>query len=151
MKVYEQLGDDIPHKSVNTAIKEDAREERPVHPMNMTEVTGETTVNDERECGVNPMHVENTDGQIPISTPDPPPSMSGKTKANVRKSGRRSKVRSKAKCNTEKPYEGLFDANLRLNEGPTVWVITDLREHIQGGDRTWTEPVECLICGTTVD
>lgn len=48
-----------------------------------------------------------------------------------------------------KPYEGLFEATLRLTEVPVTWDITDLRAGIDGAE-TWAEPAECLVCRTRI-
>lgn len=49
-----------------------------------------------------------------------------------------------------KPYEGLFEATMRLTEIPVTWDITDLRTGVEGV-KTWTEYAECLVCGTTIE
>lgn len=43
MRVYEHHVNDASHKSAKTYAKEAAGDERSVHPMDMTEVTGERT------------------------------------------------------------------------------------------------------------
>jgi hypothetical protein len=51
---------------------------------------------------------------------------------------------------TRRAYEGLFEAKLDLQSGPTVWEVRDLRLNVSGGDRTWTENVSCLVCGSII-
>lgn len=46
-----------------------------------------------------------------------------------------------------KPYEGLFEGVIHSERSPPVLEITDLRDSVTGGDKSWTEPVQCLICG----
>lgn len=58
--------------------------------------------------------------------------------------------RKKRGCRREsnaKPYFELFQANLRISEGPMVWDIKDLRPSFAGGVQTWSESVLCLLCG----
>ncbi|KAG7413236.1 Chromatin remodeling protein SHL [Fusarium oxysporum f. sp. raphani] len=51
-----------------------------------------------------------------------------------------------------KPYEGFFKATLKMKDGrPTAWEIRDLRESVIGGDKSWTENVHCLLCGSVID
>jgi hypothetical protein len=49
-----------------------------------------------------------------------------------------------------KPYEGLFEATL-MKDGLTAWEIRDVRESVIGGDKSWTENVHCLLCGSVID
>ncbi|PWI64528.1 hypothetical protein PCL_09577 [Purpureocillium lilacinum] len=51
---------------------------------------------------------------------------------------------------TRRAYEGLFEARLDLQSVPTVWEVRDLRSDVSGGDRTWTENVNCLVCGSII-
>jgi hypothetical protein len=57
----------------------------------------------------------------------------------------------KKKTGDYKPYAGLFKANLKMQEGPTVWEICDLRENVMGGEKSWTEKAYCLICGAGIE
>ncbi|KAK2469079.1 hypothetical protein H9L39_19347 [Fusarium oxysporum f. sp. albedinis] len=50
-----------------------------------------------------------------------------------------------------KPYEGLFEATLKMKDGPTAWEIRDVRESVIGGDKSWTETAHCLLCGSVID
>lgn len=47
-----------------------------------------------------------------------------------------------------RPYEGKFDATFKPEED--VFEIQDLREGVEGGLRTWTEQVQCLVCGSRI-
>ena len=50
-----------------------------------------------------------------------------------------------------KPWAGLFEVLVNAEEkGPPRMEFKDLRENVIGGEKTWTEPVNCLLCGTTV-
>ena len=49
------------------------------------------------------------------------------------------------------PWEGLFEATLKTkNVGPPQIEFKDLREGVIGGEKTWTEWVNCLLCGNQV-
>jgi hypothetical protein len=50
-----------------------------------------------------------------------------------------------------KPYVGLFEATLKLDDGPIKWKICDLQEHVLGGEKAWDEEVYCLLCGVIID
>lgn len=59
---------------------------------------------------------------------------------------------SSAKKGAKKePYRDLFDAKLRLDDGPTVWCIEDLRNNVEGGCKAWLERAYCLFCSKTID
>jgi hypothetical protein len=47
-----------------------------------------------------------------------------------------------------KPYLGLFAAALLKDSTPMV-EITDLRPDV-AGEKTWLEPIDCLVCGARV-
>lgn len=48
---------------------------------------------------------------------------------------------------TAKPYRGLFEAVVLNAVSPPIVKITDLREEVTGGEKEWTESVNCLCCG----
>jgi hypothetical protein len=56
--------------------------------------------------------------------------------------------RKKADAGAARPYEGLFEANFKVDQD--MFEITDLREGIEGGDKTWMEEVKCLVCSTRI-
>jgi hypothetical protein len=49
------------------------------------------------------------------------------------------------------PYDGLFKVTLRMQENIPVLDFEDLRDGIVGGDKTWTERVNCLVCGAQIN
>ncbi|KAF9879771.1 ebs-bah-phd domain-containing protein [Colletotrichum karsti] len=64
------------------------------------------------------------------------------------------KVKSSKKKNglTEaKPYEGLFDAKLLMDTNLSKIEIRDLRENVTEGDKVWTEPLLCMVCGIGIN
>lgn len=51
-----------------------------------------------------------------------------------------------------KPWLGLFEVSMKMaDQGPPLLEFKDLREGIEGGEKTWTEPVKCLVCGNNVN
>ncbi|KAK1832797.1 hypothetical protein QBC39DRAFT_329503 [Podospora conica] len=51
-----------------------------------------------------------------------------------------------------KPWLGLFEVSMKMaDQGPPLLEFRDLREGIEGGEKTWTEPVKCLVCGNNVN
>lgn len=48
-----------------------------------------------------------------------------------------------------RPYEGLFSAVINDASTPVV-EIQDLRESVVGGEKSWTEPLRCLLCGADI-
>lgn len=69
--------------------------------------------------------------------------------ASATKKGKATKKKGKAELNL-RPYEGLFEAQLKLAHSPAFAVVKDLRG-LAEGDKEWTVPVVCLKCGTGLD
>ncbi|KAK4157833.1 hypothetical protein C8A00DRAFT_39842 [Chaetomidium leptoderma] len=68
-----------------------------------------------------------------------------------RKPGRPRKKGPEANGDSARPWDGLFEATLKTADmGPAVIEFRDLREGVAGGEKTWTEPVRCLLCGDPV-
>ncbi|KAG7138001.1 Chromatin remodeling protein SHL like [Verticillium longisporum] len=61
---------------------------------------------------------------------------------------RKTKVPKRGKASAARPYEGLFEATLKVAENAVE--IRDLRAHVTGGVKVWTEPLVCLVCHTTI-
>ncbi|KAK4140301.1 uncharacterized protein C8A04DRAFT_32181 [Dichotomopilus funicola] len=69
-----------------------------------------------------------------------------------RKPGRPRKKGAEANGEGARPWEGLFEAKLITTDiGPPTIEFRDLRDGIVGGEKTWIEPVKCLICGDQVN
>lgn len=84
-------------------------------------------------------------------TPSKPASAS--KSAAGRKPGRpRKKGAAEANGDSSRPWEGLFEASLKTADmGPPMIEFRDLREGVVGGEKVWTEPVKCLLCGDQVN
>ncbi|SCV61216.1 uncharacterized protein FFFS_15785 [Fusarium fujikuroi] len=61
-----------------------------------------------------------------------------------------SKKGRKKKAAGPKPYEGLFEADLKTQCSPPVWEIRDLRKNGGADDGKSTEAVRCLLCGVII-
>lgn len=163
MRVYEQLGTDKPHKPHKpheSSVKLETDEKAPATLRSTTpaEIKGEETHSPvavkkgENGDSVPSVPVKQIDGITPKTTESPAPGTPANVNA-VEKPSRTSSVkRGRSKKSLEsKPYEGLFEASLKLDDGPTAWQVTDLRKDVSGGDRTWTESAKCLFCGIKID
>lgn len=74
------------------------------------------------------------------SLPEAPTTTSRKARSN----------KKKASAADVKPYEGLFDAKILMDVNPPRIEIRDKRENIVGGEKAWTEPLPCVVCGVEI-
>ncbi|PHH65457.1 hypothetical protein CDD81_2237 [Ophiocordyceps australis] len=158
-RVYDQLGTDKPHRSKepreSSPVKAENEDNPPAALRTSTtpaEIKGEDTNSNlaikEGENG-DGLALKQIDGITPKTTESPAPTLSAPV---TDKPSRSSSIKKgRARRTTDKPYEGLFEATLKLDEGPTTWCIKDVRSHVPGDDRTWTENANCLICGHRID
>jgi hypothetical protein len=152
MRVYDRLGTDKPHRTEEPAIKEEKTDEeaaRPLSPMESGEKDTQATI-DVRSGGVQDSVIAKkaiTETPRTTATPTPVPTPSN---ADTPLKSSAKKIRKK-KGIDYKPYVGLFEATLKMNDGPTVWEIKDLRENVTGGEKEWTESANCLLCGSVID
>lgn len=149
-KVYERLGTDKPHVSKTPAVKEEKEDETTNGPLSPTETKAEETqpTIDVRGGETTNNVVVKADGETPKPTETPTPVPQA---APVEVPTKLSSEKKNRRKSTSKPWQGLFDATLKMNEGATHWVIEDLRKGIVGGDSTWTETADCLMCGVAID
>ncbi|KAG8359109.1 hypothetical protein FVEN_g3488 [Fusarium venenatum] len=153
MQVYERLGTDKPHRTEGATVKEEKPEEatRPLSPTDAEEKETQPTIDVRSGETQDNVHVKKgireTTRDTDTPTPGPTPS---RTIAAASAKGSAKRGRKK-KAVDHKPYLGLFEASLKMQEGPTSWEIRDLRENVTDGDKTWTEKAYCLICGTCIE
>ncbi|QKD57457.1 uncharacterized protein FOBCDRAFT_277091 [Fusarium oxysporum Fo47] len=153
MQVYERLGTDKPHRTEAAILNEEKAKEatRPLSPTDAEEKETQPTIDVRSGETEDNVHVKEVVRETPLetksSTPRPTPSRSI-TAAPAKRSAKQGR---KKKTGDYKPYAGLFEANLKMQEGPTAWEIRDLRENVTGGEKSWTEKVYCLICGTGIE
>lgn len=151
LRVYERLGTDQPHK-IEQPIKKEKDEEiaaRPLSPNEAGEADTQPTIDVRAGDMQDNVLVKRVDEETPrlTHTPTPTPQTSV-LELQPKSSGKKTRKR---KGMDYRPYEGLFTATLKMNDGPTVWVIEDLRENIPGGEKTWTEQAHCVLCGVVID
>ncbi|KJZ76597.1 hypothetical protein HIM_03933 [Hirsutella minnesotensis 3608] len=158
MRVYERLGTDKPHRTEETngsaaKVEKDDKQATSLRSTTPTDVKGEDklpTIGVKDGENGDSLPVKEVDGLTPKMTESPIPGTPNPVPEKISRSSSVKKGRSKKSADT-KPYEGLFEASLKLDEGPTVWRITDLRPNVSGGDRSWTERAVCLICNAKID
>ncbi|KAG5925749.1 hypothetical protein E4U42_003989 [Claviceps africana] len=172
MQVYERLGTELPHKSGKTEdstvkleheleqeheIEIETEDEVSRQPLTPTENKKEEHTPSASDVGGSQENGSRTRFSFRRSESTPKaatqtltPGPSNSVGQRSAKSASTKKGRGK-KTVEERPYDGLFQATLRMKEGPMAWEITDLRPNIQGGDRTWTERAACLVCKHLID
>lgn len=90
---------------------------------------------------------EATNGETGSETP----LKAAQTKPVSTKKGKSRKKGSEALGVAGKPYQGLFEVSLRMDMSPPTLEFKDLREGVVGGERSWTEPIKCLMCGAPIN
>jgi len=178
LKTYERLGRDKPHKKPESAKEGEAK--RPLSPtetgaavsaQHSIDVNVDGVAEDQDGIRVND-NVEvgraDDDDDAPATSEDAAASESlnkdddasadtpGKS-GSRRGPGRPRKhkpdgVSNGSEAGKGKPYEGLFEAQLITDTvaSPPTIEIKDLRQGIEGGEKSWIEPVDCLICGARI-
>ena len=175
LKTYERLGKDKPHR-LPGFVKEDKETEEAKRPLSPTETGTGIVANhsidvkadgeadsvkvndnvevkrlDEDEAPASSVAPEDQNSVRNNQTPSA--ETPGKGTPN-RKPGRPKKKVADASAVTEsksKPYEGLFDATVRMDLSPPMLEIKDLREGVEGGEKTWQEEINCLVCGSRIN
>lgn len=151
MKTFRRLGTDKPHASTGVKKEEVNGSHRPLSPSD-SEATQtahpssgvksedlKSTELAEQEQGTRPVKAENN-RTVPIIK-----GAESRRKGRARKSEPR-----EVPTNKEKPYEGLFSAVVKDATAPPLIEIQDLRKKVKGGEKSWTEPIYCLICATEI-
>ena len=178
---YERLGKDKPHRGPDpkdTKTEDEAK--RPLSPTEVgaavsaqhsidVKADGESSdavhVNTKDNVEVKQTEDEDAPGAPEDSIAEPsaePPSKSesatptktsaSKSAAANRKVGRPRKKLAETNGDSSKHWESLFSVSLKMmDQGPPYLEFKDLREGIVGGEKTWTEPVKCLVCGNQVN
>jgi hypothetical protein len=124
MKIYERLGKTTPQIFDEAVVKKEGDEEMttPAAPENKEDGTAEAS-----------------DVPKPAKLPLFTPAAQSSTAPTPKKGARK------------EPYRGLFEASIRLDSGPTVWHVKDLRENVSGGVKEWLEAARCLFCDKLLD
>ncbi|EXK79066.1 hypothetical protein FOQG_16305 [Fusarium oxysporum f. sp. raphani 54005] len=157
MQVYGRLGTDKPHRTEGSTVEKKKPEEAtdPLSPIDAEEQKTHFTANVRDGTTPDNIHVKKAVRGTRRKTESPtagatagatPSKFIATASVKVLAKGVR-----KTKIADSKPYQGLFEANLKMQDGPTAWEIRDLRENVTGGDKTWTEKASCLDCGANID
>lgn len=146
MRTFERLGTGKPHvsdeldgESVAVPRSGTPAASRAEETMGAEGSENGDSVTNKQLDAITPKTTESPAAGTPTPAAEKPPRRSTSKKGRPRKAAE------------SRPYEGLFEASLKLDDGPTTWQITDLRANVWGGDRTWNERAQCLICGAKVD
>jgi hypothetical protein len=148
MRTYEALGKDKPHVSAETKDKPaEPKEEEVKRPLSPTEPGAAGLAQD--SIGVAPADAKD---EAPSSGKKDAETEENGTGTPVPGSARKGRPRKHVETNgvtkaSGKPYEGLFDVEIQLETTPPQLTFRDLRENIEGGDKEWSEPLKCLLCG----
>jgi hypothetical protein len=157
MQVYEQLGTDKPHQTEGTVVKEEKTKEatRPLSPTDVEEKETQPTIDVRSGETQDNVQVKTAARETPRKTETPTPGTTlsrsiatAPGKASVKGSAKKG---HKKKNVDYKPYLGIFEANLKMQEGATAWEIRDLRGDVPGGEKTWTERAFCLMCSAAIE
>jgi hypothetical protein len=159
MRVFEELGTDNPHRNASPNIEKDVDKTqtatRPLSPVESNVEQAQSSIDVKPADTEDQAKTQEADGKLPPRAAEnalPAPANSTSDPASMTKGSLPMRRKSKKGAGAEvKPYRGLFEATLKMNEGPTVWEIKDLRKTVSGGDTTWTEQARCLVCANTID
>ncbi|EWY79883.1 hypothetical protein FOYG_16948 [Fusarium oxysporum NRRL 32931] len=153
MQVYARLGTDKLHRTYGAVSDEEEAKNVTCHlpPTGAEEKEAIHTIDVHSEKSRGNIHVKQIVPETPLVTRNSAPRPTPSKSIIATPAKRPAKNDNKKKMGSLKPYAGLFEANLNMRDGPTVWVIRDLRESVTGGEKTWTEKVHCLICGAVIN
>lgn len=145
LKTYKRLGTDKPHKS--TPVKEEEAGEEAKRPLSPSETgaaqTAEQSIDVKPEEQQQTIKLADVEDALPAIKAESTSVSVVTSKPKQRGRPRKSELNDRAAA---KPYEGLFEGVMQSDLSPPVLEITDLRESVTGGDKSWTEPLHCLIC-----
>lgn len=160
LKTYERLGTEKPHMPVKSETEEGQRPLSPTEPgaaasaQQSIDVKAEGVGDDaiKGESGDTKPEALTKLSEEPLSSVAPSETPVSRTRRgtmtpNPTPGGQKGvKARGRGRRKADKPYEGLFEAKTRMDLTPPVIEITDIRGGIEGGEKSWEEPMDCLIC-----
>ncbi|KAI1338502.1 hypothetical protein F5Y15DRAFT_385996 [Xylariaceae sp. FL0016] len=145
LKIHARLGTDKPYKPKPVKDEEEDSAKRPLSPSESGAApTAEQSIDVKAEDQPK-VKITNNKTSVKAETVKMVP-----TAANSDKRRGRPRKSEPNDPGTAKPYEGLFEAVIRNDLSPPLIEIQDLRENVLGGEKTWTEPVCCLLCGEEI-
>lgn len=145
MKTYKRLGSDKPHKPA--PVKEEEGSEGAKRPLSPSETGAAQTA--EQSIDVKPEEQQETIKLNDVEKALPATKAENTAVAVTHSEPKRRGRPRKSELNdqtTAKLYAGLFKAVILSDTSPPVLEVTDLRKNVTGGDKSWTEPLHCLIC-----
>ncbi|KAI0408869.1 hypothetical protein F4802DRAFT_299755 [Xylaria palmicola] len=147
MKTYSRLGIDKPHKQSRVKTEELEGVARPLSPSESgaaqtAQQSIDVKADDQKTIKL--VDVENGGPAVKAETRTVPivTGPDAKRKGRPRKS-------EIAETASARPYEGLFSAAINDTSTP-VMEIHDLRRGVAGGEKSWTEPLHCLLCSAEI-
>ncbi|CAJ2500905.1 Uu.00g037580.m01.CDS01 [Anthostomella pinea] len=151
LKTHARLGTDKPHKPA-VPVKNEEDGEGAKRPLSPSETGAAQTA--QQSIDVKPedqqtIKLADVENALPKVKPEDTSNASVISASEPKRRGRPRKSEPNDP-GTARPYEGLFEAVIKNDLNPPTIEITDLRENITGGEKTWTEPVHCLLCGQEV-
>ena len=159
MRTYERLGEDKPHNPAGDAAvkKDEADGESKNPPLSPTDTGLDETrqtidvkadeSQDKPKGSITAADDKTEVTAVVAATTEPP----AQTETPVRKKRSKASDAAAAKEKAAKPYLGLFSASLKMDFSPPLIEIADLREGVGGGDKSWTEPLRCIICDSLIN
>ncbi|KAK5630088.1 hypothetical protein RRF57_005803 [Xylaria bambusicola] len=147
MKTYARLGTDKPHKPTRVKAEEPEGGQRPLSPSESGAAqTAQQSIDvkpeDQKTIKLSDVEVAGPSANSESQT------LTVATGTETKRKGRPRKSEVSEVVNT-KPYEGLFTAVINDTSTPVV-EIQDLRESVTGGEKSWTEPLRCLLCNADI-
>lgn len=147
MKTFTRLGTDKPHKPARVKAEEPEGGQRPLSPSESGAAqTAQQSIDvkPEDHQTIKLADVENAGSSVRAETRTVPII----TASEPKRKGRPRKSEIAEPVNT-KPYEGLFSAVIN-DTSPPVVEIQDLRDSVTDGEKSWTEPLYCLLCNAEI-
>ncbi|KAI0175980.1 hypothetical protein GGR52DRAFT_339143 [Hypoxylon sp. FL1284] len=147
VKTYKRLGADKPHRSA--AVKEEDGEsaKRPLSPSESGAAqTTEHSIDVKPEEHQQTIKLADVEGALPAIKAE-----NGRASAAAEPKRRGRPRRSERDDPTaNKPYEGLFEGIITGDLNPPLLEVVDIRDKVTGGEKSWTEPLHCLMCNREI-
>jgi hypothetical protein len=148
MKTFARLGTDRPHKPARVKTEELEGGQRPLSPSESGAAQTAQQSIDVKSEDQQTIKLADVEGAEPTGKNESRTVPIVVTGSEPKRKGRPRKSDANQAVNT-KPYEGLFSAVVNDTTPPVV-EIQDLREHVTGGEKSWVEPIHCLLCNVEI-
>ncbi|TGJ80380.1 hypothetical protein E0Z10_g8383 [Xylaria hypoxylon] len=147
MKTFLRLGTDKPHKPARAKVEELEGGQRPLSPSESGAAQTAQQSIDVKPEDQQTIKLADVEGAGPSANTENR-TLTILAGPESKRKGRPRKSETTEVINT-KPYEGLFSAVIN-DMSPPVVEIQDLRESVTGGEKSWTEPLRCLLCSADI-